>query len=306
MSDFTFILNPKAGKGKAAKLTERLHAAIKAQPLGSFEIVETSGIGDATKIAKASSSPIVVAVGGDGTVHEVANGIIGTEKILGIVPAGSGNDFIKSVLIPPQLRESVACLARRRVACVDVGKVKLACANGTAAEDQSASFFVNGLGIGFDAAVADRTRHISIASGTLVYVIAVLQTLGRYRAPMFDITIDGKTSHSKNLLIAIGNGKCAGGGFYLTPDAKVTDGVLDVCLINEIPTFEILKLMPKVMKGRHRDCRHVRLDRAKEIRVVADGPVAVHSDGEILASDATELDVKIVPGALKVITGGEL
>lgn len=299
MSRFTFILNPSAGKGAGRRLRDRIYKVIKSKT-SDFELIETKGQGDATEIARGSSSSIVIAIGGDGTVHEVANGIIGTEKTLGVVPVGSGNDFIKSVQVPKGLSESVECIFRRNVKAIDVGRVEVQ--NGTEGRSNSLiSFFVNGLGIGFDAAVAERTHHISYASGTLLYLIAVLQTLGRYKSPKFSIAVDGRRTDSKNLLIAVGNGICAGGGFYLTPDAKVDDGVLDICLIEEISTLGILRLMPSVMRGNHQRQSCVRFEKGKSITVNVSRPTCVHSDGEILGTEIDNLHIDLVPRALNVI-----
>lgn len=302
MSKYSFIFNPRAGKGIALRLRERLYKAVKAQT-SDFEFVQTEAPSDATKLARRSSSTIVVAIGGDGTVQEVANGILGTEKVLGIIPAGSGNDFIKSVRVPRRLDQAVECLFQENVAQVDIGRVEWYKYNQTIRGNPSSSFFVNGLGIGFDAAVADRTRRISFASGTLLYFIAVLQTLGRYKSPEFTTSVDGRENKSRNLLIAVGNGICAGGGFYLTPDAKVDDSLLDLCLIEDMSVPRILGLMPQVMKGKHRDNKAVTFDRGKQIKVSANGPFAVHADGEIIGNDVAELKIEVIPKALNVIVG---
>jgi len=255
-------------------------------------------------MASCSSSPIIVAVGGDGTIHEVANGIMGTEKVLGVIPIGSGNDFIKAIGVPKGLQQSISILFLQKVKRIDVGSVRVRRTDGGVLEDNSSvSFFVNGLGIGFDAAVAERTLHISYASGLLLYLIAVLQTLGRYTSPEFSFSIDGRTTTSRNLLIAVGNGTCAGGGFYLTPEAKVDDGLLDLCFIDDVSSLGILKIMPSVMKGKHKTLSSVRFERGRKITIAANGPISVHSDGEILGTDITGLEISVVPKALSVIVG---
>ncbi|MEK9135729.1 MAG: YegS/Rv2252/BmrU family lipid kinase, partial [Bacteroidota bacterium] len=218
MRKYTFILNPSAGKGAARKLRSKLFDAIRSRT-SDFEFHETNQPGDATEIARQTASPIVVAIGGDGTVHEVANGIIGSEKVLGIVPVGSGNDFIKSIGVPREILSSLSCIFRHQTRIVDAGRVEVRANRSGLGGNSSVSHFVNGVGIGFDAAVAEKTRRINYASGTLLYLIAVLQTLGKYKSPDFTISIDGRQVRSRNLLIAVGNGVCAGGGFYLTPDA---------------------------------------------------------------------------------------
>jgi YegS/Rv2252/BmrU family lipid kinase len=238
----------------------------------------------------------VVAVGGDGTANEVANGVISSKKTLGIIPTGSGNDFIKSIGIPRNTSGALECLFRDNRRLIDCGAVQ--CPNsGT----ESYRIFVNGVGIGFDAAVAERTTHIRRLSGTALYLAAVFQTLGRYKSPLFKIRLDSIAKESRNLLIAIGNGRCAGGGFYLTPDASVTDGLLDVCAIDEMSVLQILRLMPNVMKGKHMNMQGVRFSRAKEIDVSAAAKFYVHADGEIVGDQVNEVHVEIKTEALRVV-----
>jgi diacylglycerol kinase (ATP) len=303
LSRFTFILNPSAGKGAGRKLQTRIYDALRIRT-SDFELLETSRPGDATELARSSSSPTVVAIGGDGTIHEVANGIIGTEKVLGVIPIGSGNDFIKAIGVPKDLQQSISILFLQKVARIDVGSVRVRRADeGDNREQAPASILVNGLGIGFDAAVAERTLRISYASGSLLYLIAVLQTLGRYTSPEYSSSIDGRTTKSRNLLIAVGNGTCAGGGFYLTPEAKVDDGLLDLCFIDDMSILGILKLMPSVMKGKHRSNPSVRFERGSEFKIAASRPISVHSDGEIIGTDITAVEIRVVPRALQVIVG---
>ena len=260
--------------------------------------------GEATDIARKASAQTVVAVGGDGTVHEVANGLFGSDKVLGVLPIGSGNDFVKSIGMPTQLDSAVEALISHRVSSIDLGVVEILGKNGVSATGESgASYFVNGLGVGFDAAVAVRTQRIPMVSGTLVYVLAVLQTLGQYVAPEFRVSVDERETKSRNLLIAVGNGRCAGGGFYLTPDAVVTDGKLDVCIVEDMSTLAILRLMRLVMKGKHHSINAVKFDRGQTITIKSSEPVAVHADGEILGEEISGLRIEVIPRAVKVIVG---
>ena len=303
MSNLTLVLNPYAGKGAGRGLRGRIVEKIRSRT-SDFELIETTRPREGTEIARNTSSHVVVAVGGDGTVHEVANGILGSGKVLGVLPIGSGNDFVKSIGIPSSLDDSISALISGRTALIDVGMVEIE----KSADDLNPvhggkSCFVNGLGIGFDAAVAIRTQQFRFVSGTLVYVLAVLQTLGRYVPPEFKVSVDQRVSNSRNLLVAIGNGRCAGGGFYLTPEAKVADGQLDLCIVEAISTMAILRLMPLVMKGKHHNVHGVRFERGECITVEASNPTAVHADGEILGGRISRLGVRVVPRAMSVIVG---
>ncbi|MEO8168393.1 MAG: diacylglycerol kinase family protein, partial [bacterium] len=203
---YSFIVNPKAGNGRTEKLVARLTSEIAIHQLDA-EILVSQKPGHAIELASLSKGEIVIAVGGDGTVNEVANGIVGSSKVLAIIPSGSGNDMIKSLAIPNDFRGAFDLLMDGKIISMDCATVQCGAS--------PPRYFLNGAGVGFDAAVAQRSLGITYLNGTLRYVVAVLQTLGKYRAPAYTIRLDSKTSVSRNLLIAIGNGRCAGGGFYL-------------------------------------------------------------------------------------------
>lgn len=298
MSAYTFILNPTAGRGAAARLLDPLRAELDGRGI-DYELITTSRPGHATAAARLSKAPVIVAVGGDGTLNEVANGLSGPNRKMGIIPAGSGNDFIKSVGIPSKFHPALEILFNGKSRAVDLGTVSC----GEVSGNSPPRYFVNGVGIGFDAAVAARTREIKYLGGNALYILAVFQTLGKYVPPRFTLSMNGSTSHSRNLLIAIGNGRCVGGGFYLTPDAKVDDGLLDICMVDDKSIPQILTLMPKVLKGKHQNVKGVSFFREKGITVSAEEPFYVHADGEIVGTNVNRVDVGILPGQLSIIAG---
>lgn len=265
------------------------------------EALVTQHEGHATILARQATSDVVVAVGGDGTVNEVANGIFGSAKTLAVIPVGSGNDFVKSIGIPLDFSGAFQHLLADKRQAIDCGSVR--CRKLSEQTNSTESIFVNAVGIGFDAAVAERTTHIHNLSGTALYLAAVFQTLGKYRSASFTITIDSNSSKSRNLLIAIGNGRCAGGGFYLTPNASVSDGLLDVCTIEEMSVPRILHLMPKVMKGKHAGLRGVQMTRASEIDVTAPEEFYVHADGQIVGRGVNEVHIEVRRRVLSVVVG---
>lgn len=289
-----------AGKGKGGKILHRLKFEITKRQLDA-EILISEKPGHATHLAATTTSAVVVAVGGDGTINEVANGLIGSSKVLGILPSGSGNDLIKSIGIPADFAGSFEKLLDARITQIDCATVQ--CSIKNLETVQQARYFLNGVGIGFDAAVAERTTRAKYLSGTTLYILAVFQTLGKYASPTFKTTFDSTSRVSKNLLIAIGNGCCAGGGFYLTPNARVDDGYLDLCMIDEISIPKILAIIPKVMKGKHQSEKEVTMGRAKVISVEASEPFYVHADGEIVGRSVNNVQMAIVEKGLKVITG---
>jgi YegS/Rv2252/BmrU family lipid kinase len=302
LNSYTFIVNPKAGRTKRDfAIAEKLKKEFSKRK-AFFEIHFTERPGHATELARNATTRVVVAVGGDGTVNEVANGLIGSAKVLGIIPSGSGNDLVKSLDIPADYASALAKLLVGKTKRIDCATVKCEArqANGGNSTER---YFVNGVGIGFDAAVAERTTHIHWLSGTALYLAAVFQMLGKYKSPDFKIKLDSTSVSSHNLLIAIGNGICAGGGFYLTPNAIVDDGKLDVCLIDEMSVPKILQLMPKVMKGKHEKLHGVQMKKAERITVSAYQPFFVHADGEMVGSEVNYVEVQIRKQALNVIVG---
>lgn len=300
MSDFTFIVNPAAGKGKVSSIVRKLEQLLTSSRL-KCDVAVTDTPGHATELARNAPGPYVVAVGGDGTINEVANGIVDSDKSLGIIPGGSGNDFIKSVGIPKNTEAAFARLLKPNLRRVDVGTVRCGTNETTSPVQTDLRSFFNGIGIGFDAAVASRTHEIRWLTGTLLYLVAVFQTLRRYTAPTFAAQFDDEKWIKKHLLVAIGNGRCAGGGFFLTPSAKVDDGTLDVTAIEDIPIRTILRLMPQVMRGKRVEHGAVRYLRAKEIHMSSDIPFMVHADGEIVGRDVSAVTVGVRAGALSLL-----
>lgn len=302
MNQYTFIANPEAGRGHARKLLQPLLDELQARRV-DFEMHQTSCPGQALDLARACTSPVVVSVGGDGTLNEIINGLSGKQRAIGIIPAGSGNDFIKSLGIPKGLGEALDVVLGSSIRSVDAGVITC---TSSAPEGRTVEarerMFINGVGVGFDAAVAAKMRTIKYLGGTAVYVMAVLQTLGKFEAPRFQITIDRVERSSCNLLIAIGNGRCAGGGFYLTPEARVDDGQLDLCIIDDVSVPTILRLMPLVMIARHTHRKEVLMARARErIEIRGDRRFFVHADGEVIGEWVDRVSVTIRPRYLPIL-----
>ncbi len=300
MTDFTFVMNPAAAKGAAQKTLNEVERLLPGLGI-TYEVIRTQRTGHATEIARNSESRIIVAVGGDGTLNEVANGIIGSTKTLGVIPTGSGNDFVKSVGIPRRLQSCLQILKASNVRRVDAGTVRVGKMENGSMIYAPQRYFVNGVGIGFDASVAERVSEISYLRGTLVYLVAVLQTLRKFKIPEFRISSDGRNTTGRRLLIAAGNGKSAGGGFYLTPEATVDDGRLDVCMIGEVPVLTIIGLIPKVLGGKRLEHKAVSYLRTAQLQVESDDLFKVHADGEVVGSDVNGVQLGVEPGAIMMI-----
>jgi len=299
MNRFTFVVNPEAGKGEGKKVFAALERELKTRGVDYLAVV-TTGPGDATRAAREASSPHIVAVGGDGTINEIANGMAGGTGALGIIPAGSGNDFIKCVGIPRRPLDALDVVLTGKPRPVDVGTVRCTVEK-EGGGNSVPRLFVNGVGVGFDAAVAARTREIPLLGGIALYLAAVFQTLGRYTAPTFRMEGEHVNREAPALLIAVGNGTCAGGGFYLTPDASVDDGLLDICAVDDKNVLEILRLMPRVMRGKHHNVPGVKFFRDRNFVITADTQFYVHADGEIVGANVRRVEIGLLKGKLAVL-----
>lgn len=300
----TVIVNPKAGNGKALGLLSIVEAKLRERGY-DVSTEYTRMVGDGTRIAQlVPHASTVVALGGDGTLNEIINGLP-QGCLLAIVPGGSGNDLIKSLPIPNNPIQALAWALQGKPRKLDVGVISCGRIdeNGQEVLETGERLFINGVGVGFDAAVAVRKGEIKYLTGTPVYLAAVLLTLGSYKAPLFEIQADGVSRSSKNLLIAIGNGRCAGGGFYLTPEADPADGKLDVCLIDDISIPTIFGLMPRVMLGRHLTHRNVTYTKTNEVKLRTESRFFIHADGEIVGHGVEFMRVKVRPQYVSVLGG---
>ena len=298
MSLFRFIVNPVAGRGRVGKMMEELEQEIsRSQLQHTLEI--TSAAGDARSFAsRAANTDTVVAVGGDGTVNEIVNGLVESRATLATVALGSGNDFARMLRVHPGINGLREYLTQGRREQVDLGCIKFQRKDGSKSE----RYFANGLGIGFDAEVSIQSRRIKYLTGLPLYLLALFRTLPTYRAKHFRIEIDGQTDERSCFLICVGNGAYEGGGFKLNPDARITDGWLDVCMVDSVSVTRALRVLPSVISGAHIRHPEVRLRRARRIVVGAAAPFAAHIDGEILGNDLVSLSASVVPGAVNVIS----
>lgn len=289
------ILNPTAGRGKAGRSWDTVAKLLREAGL-DFDLAITTGAGHAMELARQarrSGHQRVVAVGGDGTVQEIVQGLVeasgdAVAGTLGIIPIGSGNDFAKMVDLPPDPVEAVRRLASGQVRDVDVGRL-------------GSRIFTNGIGVGFDALVAVESRKISRLTGLPLYLLAVLRTLLlTYRTPAVRIALDDQTISQEITMIAIANGRCYGGGFWVAPQAQVQDGLLDVVTARGLGRLAILRLLPHVIKGTHLDKEPVRSYRSRRVIVESEEPLPMHADGE-LWPPARQIDIELLPAKLQVI-----
>lgn len=294
MRNAVLVVNPCAGRGSGARLAPEVVRELRrlgidaemrltSRPRHAIELV-------AAAIADGASEVLVA--GGDGTIFEAVNGMLAagpTRSTLGIVPIGTGNDFVKMLGLT-DWRVACARIAAGRSRPVDIGRC------GT-------HYFANGVGVGFDAQVAHFANGIRWLSGTPVYALALLNVLAfDYRRPHLRITHDTGELELRVTLVAIANGRCYGGAFHVAPRAALDDGLLELVVAEGLSRTRVLGLLPRVLNGTHLEHPAVTALRSRRVRIAASTPVVVHADGEILDTAATSIEVELIPGALRVLS----
>ncbi|HET7295700.1 MAG TPA: diacylglycerol kinase family protein [Gemmatimonadales bacterium] len=288
------IVNPAAGRGAAARALDPVAREFHRQGW-AVHVERTEGPGHAAELAaRAAAAGVtrVVAVGGDGTVHEVANGLLGHggDAALGVVPIGSGNDFAKLVGVYRHAPvRAVRRLVTARTATFDAGSV-------------GAEYFVNSMGLGFGPAVVRLRNAMPGLSGFASYLVPVLRAFASFRAPRFEIRAAGFAETGYMMMVEVCNGTTAGGSYRFAPDAQPDDGRLDVCLVRRLSLPRFLLAVPRVMRGTHGRMREVALFRTREVTIRSlDGPLLLHLDGELREPAGSHCTVRVDPGRLKVL-----
>ena len=298
------ILNPMADMGNAWTVANDLRPIIA--EYGNADWSGTVYPTHATELAKQAGEQgydMVIAMGGDGTVHETLNGLmqIPVEKrpILGVVPVGSGNDFAHSIDVPMQSDRALAHALNSEPSMVDVGLMT--------DENGREEYFDNTVGIGFDAVVTIRSHKLPVVRGFLMYLTAVIQTILLNHEPArMQLEADGQKWEQANLMVTVCNGPREGGGFFVAPDAKTDDGLLNYVMISKCSRPMMFRLIPEVMNGTHGRFDLIKMGTCQKFSLVSDRPVYIHTDGEIFTSfgsNLRKLDFEILPGALKVVKG---
>lgn len=301
------ILNPNASRGDAAKQRPAIETALRSAGV-RYHIAETERRGHATELAQravAEGWGAVIAVGGDGVVHEVAEGLVvasaGEATLpLGIVPVGSGNDFVKGIGTPShQPAEAIRQILASTPRQVDMGKVSGHTMGGG---PSGVWYFTNGVGVGFDAQVAQHASRIERLRGFMIYAWAVVKTLSSLRTPAIRVTIDGEIVADGPLVVTtVSNGPCHGGTFWLCPTAAIDDGELDILIADGRSLPALLRLLPKTISGKHVNGTDVRLLRGREVVVSSKEQLPIHADGEIVADWVSHLEISVMPGVLTVL-----
>jgi diacylglycerol kinase (ATP) len=293
LSRLCFIFNPISGTNRRFDLRGLLNRQLGKQYALTYEIRPTEYAGHAEELARTAAGEgfgIVVAVGGDGTVNEVGRGLLGTGAALAVLPRGSGNGLARHLGIPMDAAAAVSLLRRPRVLPIDVGRL-----NGR-------PFFCTA-GLGFDAHVS-RCFAEAGTRGLATYVRVALREYGRYRATPVTIGLGEQTLTSNCYMLAFANAAQYGNNAYIAPLADIRDGLLDVCLIDQMPLSRAVRVAYGLAAGTLPSSGAVVYHTARTIHVAAPQPLGFHLDGDF-AGEATDFTVELEPLALPVVVGTE-
>lgn len=303
--DISVIINPASASGKTSRKINAYTCLLERAFPGRCTYSFTQGPGDGVRLgaqAIVNSMALIIAVGGDGTVHEVVNGMLGTgggelHARLGILSSGSGQGFALSAGLPPRIEDQVALLARGESRLVDVGAITARSPEGNVI----GRYFINESQIGIGASVVARTTvRRKRAGGLLAYGLATLAEILRCPNRRFQLILDEAPPVSASLIgLSMGNGARTAGGMALTPAAEFDDALLDLLLIHHQGIPRRLRSFPRIYSGKHVHTSEFSVRKFTTLDVCCDDDVPVAADGEILGT--LPATIRILPRALHVI-----
>lgn len=281
------IVNPIAGNGYTLKVSRELESALKQRHV-CYRMWYTEHPGHAATLAREAAQEDcegVVAVGGDGTAYEVACGLFGSRVPMGIIPAGTGNDFVKTIGTPRAALEALDFILTHPARPADVGRV-------------NDRLFINVCGTGFDVTVLECTQAAKQhCRGMLPYLIGLIQGIFHYRPTHLRLTVDGQTREQDVMICSIANGRFIGGGIPICPAAQPDDGLLDLVVVEHKPRWMIPFYLPALLMGRILRFPFTRHCRCQSVSLAAQG-MRFNMDGEVFPMD--EVSVSVSPGSLEL------
>lgn len=289
------IVNPTSGGGRGWRVLGQAAPLLRKAGMLPEVVMCTNGDepGDLARQAAAEGHGLVIAVGGDGQAAAVADGLVGTHTTLALLPAGSANDYARSLGMPRgNVAAAVATIAGRRVARVDTLKVRVA---------DRERHFLNVIGAGFDAVVAGRAERIPLLRGAGRYVVALVAELPRFKAATITLDIDGETRELRAMMVAIAKGTSYGGGMRVAPSATLSSGRLEVCVVGEVSKPDFLRAFPRVFRGTHVTHPAVTMLSGHQVRIAADRALRLIGDGEWFGE--LPATVTVDPASLSVVVG---
>lgn len=316
MPRIKLIMNPTSDRGRTAEIGETLQILLKERAEAAstkhrkydLDWSLTEHPGHATDLAHDAAKQgfdIVTAVGGDGTVHEVVNGLMKVNALrrpkLAVLPVGSGNDFAHNAGLPIDPGDAAHCLFGEQHRRIDVGTIK----DGTG----RMVYWDNTISLGFGGAVSIASRKITFVHGFAMYFIAVMQTI-LFKPPALDtrIQFDDLPEQERGIsMMSICNGPREGGGFPVAPNAVMDDGLISYMIMRKMGRLPMLYFVPVVMSAKHLNYKKsFEEGTATKLRIEADSTLAIHTDGEIFGpweADIRQIEVGIIPGGIEVMCG---
>lgn len=289
MRKIKFIINPAAGNGEAKNTINLIHSKLEDTGL-QYSISISGYVGDVERIsveAVENGYTDIVAVGGDGTVLEAFNGLFNKNVNLGLIPAGTGNDFVKMININKDFEEAIDKIIEGNTKIIDIGVV-------------NDTHFLNVVGMGIDGEIVKKTEQVKkIIKGSPAYIYSTFSTLINYKCKNVRIEIDGEVYNRKVYLVAVGNGKYFGGGMMVTPGAELDSENFEIVIINEMTRSKFAILFRKVFSGNHVHEDPVEVFYGKNVKITSEDPLMVNADGNIIGESIA--NIHILPKAQKVI-----
>lgn len=289
-----FVINPVAGKGKTIEILPIINKKLKPyEDTIAYDIQVSKNKGDISRLATKyylEGYTEFVAVGGDGSLSELINGFefpLVNKPSIGIIPLGTGNDFVKSLKEKNDIDEIFNAIINNHIMPIDIGRV-------------NAFNFINVCSFGIDGPIIrDTDRLKKYLPGKSSYLISTLKAGVLFKPNFVKITADGKTYDGNMILIAIGNGKYIGGGMNICPEAKLADGYFELCMVRNVSKIKFMKEISKVYSGRLSEVKEVTYIKAKHIKIEVDGkPYVINVDGNLLG--CTPAEIKIIERAVNI------
>ncbi len=288
MRRLSLIVNPVAGGGRPARALPDVQSALRAQGL-EYRFEYTKSLEHARELAveAVGNGEVAVAFGGDGLIGAVAGAVKDTDGVVGILPGGRGNDLCRVLGIPRRPVAACAVLASGVERRLDLGQA-------------GEKTFAGIASCGFDSVVNRIANETRVVRGSPVYALALVRALPSWKPARFEVTLDdGAARAFTGYSVAAANSKEFGGGMLLAPNASLTDGLLDVVIIEDMPKHRYLRLAPTVFRGRHVRHRGVDVIRGREVHISASEPFTLYADGEAIAE--LPVTIRALPGAVRMI-----
>ncbi|MEE8584775.1 MAG: diacylglycerol kinase family protein [Acidobacteriota bacterium] len=283
------IANPVAGHGQGKRWIKRLHRLLRDKPL-KYELLETQGPGHAAQLAREladGGERRIIAMGGDGTISEVASALVETDLELGLIPVGTGNDLARSLQIPfNDLDAALEVLREGRIRRIDVGRER----------DRT---FLLMTAFGYPSLVAEETNKMRRLKGSAAFFIAVCKALHRMQVVRIRMVLDGRSQQLECTSVLVQNTPYCGGGQLLAPGASMEDGLLDVVVIGPVGKLSLMAHFPKVYRGTHVGHPSFSIFQARRVEIQTEFPMPKMFDGDLHGT--TPIEAISVPGALSVV-----